>query len=136
MRYQCRSCPNFTLHEACATLPDLYVHPDNRKHPYEFHSRTGTLLRHHCCRCRQVIRGFVFESRGEHLKLHPLCMLLPADCDVAQLPRPSRGKRVLKELSHVGNSVAEKLLDRFVSVPHDPLNPYICIAVYMNFLYG
>lgn len=65
-------CKNFTMHEACAILPDVFQHPSRK--PFKF--RPKTVLRHHCEACRDVLRGYVFE-RPDHLKLHPLCMALP-----------------------------------------------------------
>jgi hypothetical protein len=65
-------CKNFALHEACATLPDIFQHPFRRL----FKFRPKTHLRHHCDACRDVLRGYVFQ-RPDHLRLHPLCMVLP-----------------------------------------------------------
>lgn len=65
-------CKDFTLHEACATLPDVFQHPFRRL----FKFRPKTHLRHYCGACGDVLRGFVFE-RPDHFKLHPLCMVLP-----------------------------------------------------------
>jgi len=75
--YRCRlngssNCKDFTLHEACATLPDVFQHPFRRL----FKFRPKTHLRHHCDACGTVMRGYVFE-RPDHLRLHPLCMVLP-----------------------------------------------------------
>lgn len=74
--YKCKlndspSCKDFTLHEACATLPDVFQHPFRRR----FQFRPKTHLWHHCGACRDVIGGYVFE-RPDHLRLHPLCMVL------------------------------------------------------------
>lgn len=66
------SCDNFTLHEACATLPDDYQALPARL----FKFRPRTKLRHHCDACQDVVKGFFFETE-RHVKLHPLCMVLP-----------------------------------------------------------
>jgi len=76
--YKCKdshsSCKNFTLHEACANLPDVFQHGSRKL----FKFRPKTHLRHHCDACRDVLKGFVFEAeRPHHLRLHPLCMVLP-----------------------------------------------------------
>lgn len=74
--YKCKlndslSCKDFTLHEACATLPDVFQHPFRRL----FKFRLKTHLWHHCGACRDMMRGYVFE-RPDHFRLHPLCMVL------------------------------------------------------------
>lgn len=70
-------CHNFTLHEACATVPDEYQHSQHG--PLKF--RPKTQFTHHCNACQDVLKGFVFETERHHLmhalRLHPLCMLLP-----------------------------------------------------------
>lgn len=69
-------CKNFTLHEACATLPDLFQHPFRCDAIYKFRSKTH--MRHQCNACQEVVRGFVFQTEKHDVRLHPLCMALPA----------------------------------------------------------
>ncbi|KAH9328742.1 hypothetical protein KI387_000850, partial [Taxus chinensis] len=47
--YKCRLCPDFILHEACAAIPDEYVHLLFTQLPLQFCSQTR--LRHHCDGC-------------------------------------------------------------------------------------
>ncbi|GLJ45888.1 hypothetical protein SUGI_0966070 [Cryptomeria japonica] len=74
--FKCHLCPDFTLHDACAAIPDKYVHPFYSNFPLQFRPKTR-LPRHHCDGYGEVLRGFVFESPSRDLRLHPLSMALP-----------------------------------------------------------
>ncbi|GLJ45896.1 hypothetical protein SUGI_0966180 [Cryptomeria japonica] len=74
--FKCQLCPDFVMHKACAVIPDEYVHPFYSNSPLQFRPKTR-LPCHHCNGCREVLRGFVFESPSHDLRLHPLCMALP-----------------------------------------------------------
>jgi hypothetical protein len=75
--YTCKfkSCHEFTLHEACATLPDAFQHPFRSDVGLKF--RPKTYLRRRCNACSDVVKGYVFETEKRDLRLHPLCMKLP-----------------------------------------------------------
>jgi hypothetical protein len=79
--YKCKfnnpslSCHQFTLHEACATLPDDFQHPFRSDVSFKFRSKTS--LRHRCNACWDVVKGYVFETEKRDIRLHPLCMKLP-----------------------------------------------------------
>lgn len=73
-------CKNFTLHEKCATLPEVVPHPYPQiDTSYTF--RRTTNARHYCYACRDLVRGYVFESENGKQRLHPLCVALPTKLD-------------------------------------------------------
>eukprot|EP01018_Ginkgo_biloba_P017764 Gb_08237 [translate_table: standard] len=79
--YVCGQCTEYTLHEACATIPDTFSHP-LLKDMFTFRSKSH--LRRHCDACEDVMKGFMFKSR--EMRLHPYCMILPPCLDYNRHP--------------------------------------------------
>eukprot|EP01018_Ginkgo_biloba_P017766 Gb_29548 [translate_table: standard] len=81
--YVCGQCTEYTLHEACATIPDTFLHPLlDKEGMFTFCSKSH--LRHHCDACGDVMKGFMFKSRGK--RLHPYCMILPTSLVYSRHP--------------------------------------------------
>ncbi|KAH9293234.1 hypothetical protein KI387_041562, partial [Taxus chinensis] len=72
---KCNSCPKFTLHRACAELPDKYEGHPFYVNPFTF--RKKTRLPHDCSACGEPLEGFLFSSPTDGVRLHPLCINLP-----------------------------------------------------------
>lgn len=65
------------FHVHCATLEDEKQHPIRKDLTFRF--RPKTKLHHRCTACDHELKGFLYETENQDMRLHPLCLMLPRE---------------------------------------------------------